>query len=347
MHAAASPALVFGTIYVSVGSSLAVHTRIHGAALRHAAALPQASESHIPAAQLLFHFCDPVYDRSSWCFGGGAAAVVDAIAATAAAALREAAVDWPVRASPWQHPRTGYIDHVVLHDLHSDERHAAAAAVAAAARMAALGVTVYTYGCGRPRVPRASAAPSPPLQDDLLWLRQQLAFFSPSHSPPAFLPCFGEEGASHGACMCGAAPPILNYNVALRAEAVTMHQAREIARACSERAGGLPRVQSMALLRSLPAHAQLSPCDCGAVAGACACLPLHPATHVDACVRESHIEIACNLLDVDVSPPARVLETVQSKLASMGLPNDAIAREYTIGVTRAAAASRVMERVAR
>lgn len=96
-------------------------------------------------------------------------------------------------------------------------------------------------------------------------------------------PCYGPPGAPtrSGMCCVGASPWIINYNVLLHTSDVAA--ARHVARAVSERGGGLAGVQAMAL------------------------------PHIDG------IEVACNLLDPRRVSPAEVLAEVQRLAGAAGL----------------------------
>ncbi|GFR43255.1 hypothetical protein Agub_g4316 [Astrephomene gubernaculifera] len=94
-----------------------------------------------------------------------------------------------------------------------------------------------------------------------------------------------------GVVTIGAVPWVVNYNVPL--VGVEPGQARQLARALSERGGGLPHVQAMALL------------------------------HADGCV-----EVACNLLDAAVTPPEVLQRRLAELAAAAGLPAAAVRRGY-------------------
>jgi len=69
----------------------------------------------------------------------------------------------------------------------------------------------------------------------------------PPHLPPEAIPDFGsrEVPPSSGVALVGATPWVTNFNVLLATE--DMQIARQVAREVSERGGGLPAVQTMAL----------------------------------------------------------------------------------------------------
>lgn len=154
----------------------------------------------------------------------------------------------------------------------------AAAATAALAQLIAgqLGsgphaLPVFTYGWAHPQ--------QRPLDD----VRRQLGYFKGAAASSwqgalgaaPLAPCHGPAAAPphSGVCCVGAVPWLVNYNVLLHTD--DLPAARAIARAVSQRGGGLPGVQAMAL------------------------------RHTDG------IEVACNLLDPAASPPEAVLAAVQ------------------------------------
>ncbi|KAL4457779.1 hypothetical protein ABPG75_012644 [Micractinium tetrahymenae] len=121
--------------------------------------------------------------------------------------------------------------------------------------------------------------------------------------PLPVAPCFGPltAPARSGVCCVGASPWIVNYNVLLHAK--DMAAAAAIARAVSERGGGLPAVQAMALRH------------------------------------EDGIEVACNLLDPAASPPEAVLAEVQRLAAAAGLQVGRAYRTNRLPAELAAAAA--------
>lgn len=96
-------------------------------------------------------------------------------------------------------------------------------------------------------------------------------------------PCYGPAAAPlhSGICCVGAASWVVNYNILLLTD--DLAAARAIARAVTQRGGGLAGVQAMALRHS------------------------------------EGIEVATNLLDPAASPPAAVLAAVQRLAAERGL----------------------------
>lgn len=124
-------------------------------------------------------------------------------------------------------------------------------------------------------------------------IRRALGYFKPNDGglwigsnifPLEMQPDFGPASAppKSGIVVVGACPWVMNYNVPL--VSTNLEKAKQIARKVSERGGGLPNVQAMALL------------------------------HGDDC-----IEIACNLLDMDVSGPDVVQCIVATLAAKEGI----------------------------
>ncbi len=139
---------------------------------------------------------------------------------------------------------------------------------------------VFTYGWAHPQ--------RQPLDE----IRRQLGYFQGAAASSwqgalgtvqlPLAPCYGPASAPphSGVCCVGAVPWLINYNVLLHT--TDLGAARAVARAVSERGGGLAGVQAMAL------------------------------RHTDG------IEVACNLLDPAASPPEAVLAAVQRLAAQHG-----------------------------
>lgn len=251
----------------------------------------------VPRALLAHRFVDEPYNRCNLTLVSRHAA---ALAAATLALAREALRLVDLRTHTATHPRLGALDHVSVHPLLADADAAdverAAEGLAAAAALAGaiaqqlgegLQLPSYLYG--------AAHADGRPLAD----LRRSLGYFKGAAAScwqgplqlPAAVSCstavaelpvppdFGPRVASPaaGVCCVGAAPFITNYNVLLRTS--DLATARRIAHALSERGGGLPAVQTMAL-----AH------DAG-------------------------VEVACNLLDGRRASPAGVLARLRELAA--------------------------------
>uniref|UniRef100_A0A0E0DVW3 glutamate formimidoyltransferase n=1 Tax=Oryza meridionalis TaxID=40149 RepID=A0A0E0DVW3_9ORYZ len=146
------------------------------------------------------------------------------------------------------HPRLGAVDHICFHPLaHASLRHVADLAGAVAADIGdKLQVPTFLYGAAH-REGRTLAS-----------IRRQLGYFKPNSSGDQWrgapetdaLPVAPDAGPersprSKGVVVVGATGWVDNYNVPVHAGDV--EAARRIARAVSERGGGLPSVQAMGL----------------------------------------------------------------------------------------------------
>jgi glutamate formiminotransferase len=261
------------------------------------AALRHVAEAAAPGALLANTFIDSPYHRTSFTLlsrsAGGLAAAATALARAALAAI-------DLRAHEASHPRLGAVDHISCHPLMpATAEGMAAAAQAARAIGEQLGagpaaLPVYAYGAAHPE--RAA----------LDSVRRHLGYFAGSKSgrwqgalreaapgaapPPSFGPA--APAPRSGVCCVGAVPWLVNFNVLLGTEDEAA--AKIVARAVSQRAGGLRGVQAMALR-----HAE-------------------------------GVEVACNLLDPAAVPPAAVEEAVRGAAQAAGLR---VLRSYTIGKT--------------
>lgn len=146
------------------------------------------------------------------------------------------------------HPRLGAVDHICFHPLaHASLRHVADLAGAVAADIGdELQVPTFLYGAAH-REGRTLAS-----------IRRQLGYFKPNSSGDQWrgapetdaLPVAPDAGPerpprSKGVVVVGATSWVDNYNVPVHTGDV--EAARRIARAVSERGGGLPSVQAMGL----------------------------------------------------------------------------------------------------
>ena len=169
----------------------------------------------------------------------------------------------------------------------------AASAAGAAAGTAALAQLIAAQlGSGPHALPVFTYGWAHPQQRPLDEVRRQLGYFKGATdsswqgalgtAPLPLAPCHGPAAAPphSGVCCVGAVPWLVNFNVLLHTD--DLPAARAIARAVSQRGGGLPGVQAMAL------------------------------RHTDG------IEVACNLLDPAASPPEAVLAAVQRLAAQHG-----------------------------
>ena len=255
-----------------------------------------------PGACLANLFVDEPYNRTNLTLVGRS---MPQLAAAAVGLARAALAALDLRQHVATHPRLGTVDHISCHPLPllagesavvagaaaqaaaAEEQQAAAAALAQAiARQLGAGpraLPVFTYGGAHPQ------------QRPLDAVRRQLGYFQgaaggawqgglqlPTGAEARagaadtaaqtlalpLAPCYGPGAAlaRSGVCCVGAAPWVVNFNVLLLTD--DMAAARGVARAVSERGGGLAGVQAMAL------------------------------RHIDG------IEVACNLLGGGVTEPA-------------------------------------------
>lgn len=283
------------SVYISEGQDAAMLSRLEAEARR-------AAGARVALAHL---FVDRPYHRSNFTL---TSACPDSLAGAVLALARAALALVDLQRHAATHPRLGAVDHISCHPL-ADAGGAPLQAAALVARSVArqlgsAGLPVYTYG--------AAHQHQRPLDD----IRRQLGYFKGAASGQwegllgggaagaedssnssrgggavqrggslelAVRPCFGPgvSSAASGVCCIGAIPLIINYNVLLRTD--DLMSMRRIARAVSERGGGLPAVQAMALR-----HATV-------------------------------IEVACNLLDARQSSPADVLVRIEQLAAAAGV----------------------------
>ncbi|CAL5044983.1 unnamed protein product [Urochloa decumbens] len=253
-------------------------------------AIERAAAELRPAAVLVNAFADDSYNRVGYTLvsplaaGGGDPApppLHRAAFGMVAAALE--AVDLGAHAGA--HPRLGVVDHIAFHPLagaHLDDVAALTRAVAADIGDK-LQVPTYLYGAAH-REGRTLAT-----------IRRQLGYFTPN-SPgeqwrgvpdASSLPVPPDAGPttpsrSKGVVAIGATAWVDNYNVPVHTADVAA--ARRIARAVSERGGGLRSLQAMGL-----AHG------------------------------EGVAEVACNLLDPATVGAEQVQERVRQLAAEQGL----------------------------
>ncbi|KAG0571004.1 hypothetical protein KC19_6G204300 [Ceratodon purpureus] len=241
-----------------------------------------------PKAPLLHTFEDHEYNRVGYTLAGslstseprnGRTPLQAAVTDVVRTALRT--IDLSQHSG--SHPRLGVVDHICMHPLGK----ASMADTAAVARGIAseigesLQVPAFLYG--------AAHGSGRPLDD----IRRGLGYFQPNNGglwigsnifPTSLQPDFGPRVAppGRGIVVVGACPWVMNYNVPL--PSTDLNKGKRIARKVSERGGGLVKVQAMALLHGV---------DC--------------------------IEIACNLLDTDVSSPDAVQHLVATLAAKEGI----------------------------
>ncbi|KAF8775765.1 hypothetical protein HU200_004146 [Digitaria exilis] len=237
------PALACCKLYISEARNVA--------ALR---AIELAAAALRPAAVLVNAFADDAYNRIGYTLvsplagGGGDSApppLHRAAFGMVAAALE--AIDF--RAHDGAHPRLGVVDHIAFHPLAGARLDDVAALTRAVAADIGdkLQVPTYLYGAahGEGRT--------------LASIRRQLGYFTPNSpgeqwqgSPDtSSLPIAPDAGPttpsrSKGVVAIGATAWVDNYNVPVHTADVVA--AKRIARAVSERGGGLSAVQAMGLV---------------------------------------------------------------------------------------------------
>ena len=131
--------------------------------------------------------------------------------------------------------------------------------------------------------------------------RRQTSYFSPGKdiSLQVEADLNGPQTDKLGVCLVGATQHVLNYNVEVSGD---IKAARRIAKAIRAKDGGLPGVEALALPK-------LQQDNNG----------------------ENSFEIACNLLDVDRSPPSAVLAEIT---AAANTEHITVLRDYVIGPTK-------------
>eukprot|EP00435_Cladocopium_sp_Y103_P047294 s1622_g13.t2 len=254
-------------VYVSEGRDRGIISRI-------------AAAGAASGAVVCNTFVDPTYNRT----GRLTLASADAaeIEGGVDAVCHEALQTLDLRKHVATHPRLGVVDHVACNPLGSAT--SAEAAELAARIGARLGdgaggaspVPVFFYGAAREDLR--------PLAE----LRRCLGYFSGAAKGewcglsedmkqamvqlPADRGPVGQVDDRHGVAVVGAVPWVHNYNLLIVAdleEVELMRRCRRIAKSISERGGGLDKVETMAL------------------------------------PHEKGVEVACNLLDADITPPAK------------------------------------------
>lgn len=277
-------------MYISEGQSSDVISRLQNVA-----------SAATPATSLANLFIDHPYNRSNFTLvGRHPDALAEAVVSLSRAALSE--IDLQQHSAT--HPRLGVVDHISCHPLSHGENPTDIDAAAYTARNIAqqLGeqhnLPSYLYGKAHPT------------EMQLADVRRQLGYFSASqtqtqgqiwagaldsstHSKklplaPDYGPVLADPRA--GVACIGAVPWIINLNVLL--ESVDMPAVRAVAKAVSQRGGGIPGVQAMALQH------------------------------------DEGIEVACNLLAPNENGPASVEEKVKKLAEERGLR---VKRAYCTG----------------
>lgn len=209
---------------VSVGRDLALVERL-GAAF---------SES----ATLLDTHSDEAHNRSVFTLASEAGSVVDALAAGAEAAIE--AID--LTAHEGDHPRIGALDVAPVVYLTTDGRDRAQdQALAAAERIAGLGVPVFLYGELASIPERRERAYFRRGGLDALRGRMRSGEVHPDLGPSELHP-------TAGATLVTARPPLAAFNIEF--EGMTLTQAQAVAAALRESGGGRPGVRAIALAMS-------------------------------------------------------------------------------------------------
>jgi glutamate formiminotransferase len=265
----------------------------------------EAAARSQPEAPLLHVFEDHEYSRVGYTLAGSllpgfrrqSGRLLPPLQIAVTEAVEAALESLDLRQHCGSHPRLGAVDHISLHPLGGVALQDVAPTARAIAQ--AIGsnfkVPVFLYG--------AAHATGRPLDE----LRRALGYFkttneqglwtgsSSSSFPSEMQPDFGPEmqTAKTGVVIVGACPWIMNFNVPLLSQ--DLAAARRIARKLSVRGGGLPQVQAMALRHG-----------------------------------ETEIEIACNLLDCQISDP----EIVQREVVRLAATENIEAKQgYTTGFT--------------
>ena len=254
-------------------------------------------------AQVVNVFRDVEYNRTGFTLGARvppSASIDDAHPTTVeplrsvAVALAERAMSLvDLRSHAAAHPRCGVVDHISCHAIGgADESLAAALARGIGERVGTLGVPALLYG--------SASATRVTLAD----LRRRHGYFRETGGTGAWSGAHVMEGGdvdadygprvvppAAGVVMLGSTPWVCNYNVPVVARgtdgdavspAEAVSAARRLGRKVSERGGGLPGVQAMALPHG---EDELGPV----------------------------VEIACNLLNADAAGP----EAVQAEVERM------------------------------
>jgi len=239
----------------------------------------------LPGAVLANVFQDEPYNRSNFTFVSTSPA---GIASAASTFSRTALGMLNLRQHSATHPRLGIVDHISCHPLTQPQAHITHAAETARAIAESLGtgpraVPTYLYGAAHPA------------GTELADIRRRLGYFARGPGEAWQGPMAGDAAAKNvpdfgptavppesGVCCVGACGWIINYNVLLGTHDMAL--ARQVTRAVSQRAGGLPSVQAMALK-----HAE-------------------------------GIEVACNLLDWEKVSPEQVHAAIETAASLAGVP---------------------------
>jgi glutamate formiminotransferase len=202
---------------------------------RDAARIEALAEAFGAGVELLDRHSDPDHNRTVFTLAGGSEELVRALASGAAAAI--ASID--MEAHEGVHPAVGALDVCPLVWPTPGEREAAReAAIAAARRIASLGVPVFLYGelATRPDHVERAHLRNGGLSE--LWLRMEAGELRADHGPE--LP-----HRTAGATLVTARAPLGAFNVELDSDDLDI--ARAVAAGLRESGGGLPGVRAIGL----------------------------------------------------------------------------------------------------
>jgi len=202
---------------------------------RDATAIAELERTFGAGVHLLDRHSDVDHNRTVFTLAGDPAALVDALARGAAAAIDSIAMD----SHEGVHPAIGALDVCPLVWTEPGGREMAReAAIDVAGRIGELGVPVFLYGdlaAGPERVERAYFRNGGLAE---LWLRMESGELRPDRGP--LLP-----HRSAGATLVTARPPLGAFNVEL--DSGDLELARSVAAGLRESGGGLPGVRAVGL----------------------------------------------------------------------------------------------------
>jgi len=202
---------------------------------RDATAIGELERAFGAGVHLLDRHSDADHNRTVFTLAGDTAALVDALARGAAAAIESIAME----SHEGVHPAIGALDVCPLVWTEPGGREAArAAAIDVAGRIGELGVPVFLYGelaTGPEQVERAYFRNGGLAE---LWLRMEGGELRPDRGPS--LP-----HRSAGATLVTARPPLGAFNVELDSDDLDL--ARSVAAGLRESGGGLPGVRAVGL----------------------------------------------------------------------------------------------------
>ncbi|HEU4905194.1 MAG TPA: hypothetical protein VFT19_03650 [Solirubrobacterales bacterium] len=202
---------------------------------RDATAIAELEQAFGDGVRLLDRHSDADHNRTVFTLAGDAAALVDALARGAAAAIDSIAME----SHEGVHPAIGALDVCPLVWTEPSGREVAReAAIDVAGRIGELGVPVFLYGelaAGPEQVERAYFRNGGLAE---LWLRMEGGELRPDRGPS--LP-----HRSAGATLVTARPPLGAFNVEL--DSGDLDLARSVAAGLRESGGGLPGVRAVGL----------------------------------------------------------------------------------------------------